>query len=1097
MAVSNSDRVGKALELLRDGLAPFVERECRAMLGEDWVSKMAQVSTPSGRAPRAVSATDTQFLLKAMWDGWNQIFGRTLGRTVRTLVSELIEVRNKWAHQESFTTDGAYRALDSIQLLLQGISAEQAVEVERQKAELLRRKFDEQAKREKKKSAATAIEGQEVAGLKPWREVITPHPDVASGRYQQAEFAADLSQVHRGEGSDEYKDPVEFFRRTYLTEGLTELLTRAIQRVEGTGGVPVIDLQTNFGGGKTHSLIALFHLLSGADASKIPGLEPVLKSAEIEFIPRANRAVIVGTMISPGKIHEKPDGTRVHTLWGEIAWQLGGAKGYQLVAEADKTATSPGDDLRRVLEEYSPCLILIDEWVAYARQLYGKDDLPAGTFDTHFTFAQTLTEAASAVNGALVVISIPASEPSRGGGASEIEVGGEGGKEALRRLTNVVHRTDAPWRPASAEESFEIVRRRLFQAMEGEETFQARDTTAQRFADMYRTQPTEFPGKCREGDYEGRLRDAYPIHPELFDRLYEDWGSLERFQRTRGVLRLMAAVIHTLWERQDSAPLIMPGNVPIDDTEVFSELTRYLEDNWRPVIEAEVDGPNALSLQLDRSNPRFGQRSAVRRVARTLYLGSAPTVGAANQGLEDTEIMLGCVLPSESPGTFGDALRRLGSEAVHLYEDGRRYWFSLRQSIASVARGRAAQFKTDELHEEIRKRLLEERNSRGEFAGIHVVPTDTAEVPDDLEARLVILDPENPHSSKTEESPARGLASEFLERRGGSPRLYKNTLVFLAADRARLEDLENAVREYQAWKSIVDEVEILDLAASDFNKAKARMAQATQTVDQRMLETYTWMLTPSQKKDSTDITWDETKVTGQGPLAVRAAKRLVSDEGLINQFSAVRLRLELDRIPLWEGDHVNCRKLWEHFAQYLYLPRLRDRRVLEVAAADGVAMLTWRQDGFAYAEGFSEGEGRYLGLRAGQNVTVNFDGNSVLVKPAVAAEQLEKEAPGPLPSGVVVDEPGPEDGEASGEKKAGLLKRFHGSVRLDPVRTGRDASEVAEHVIKHLASLVNSDVEIRLEIDASIPDGAPEQVVRTVTENARTLKFDNFGFEEQ
>ena len=175
---------------------------------------------------------------------------------------------------------------------------------------------------------------------------------------------------------------------------------------------------------------------------------------------------------------------------------------------------------------------------------------------------------------------------------------------------------------------------------------------ARAFADFYRTQHQEFPPECRDADYEKRIKAAYPIHPEIFDRLYTDWSTLVKFQRTRGVLRLMAAVIHSLWEKGDRNPLILPANISIDDPRVQFELTRYLSDNWVPVIEKDVDGPNSLPLRLDGEVPNLGKFAACRRVARTIYLGSAPTATAAHRGIEDRRVKLGCVMPGESPASL-------------------------------------------------------------------------------------------------------------------------------------------------------------------------------------------------------------------------------------------------------------------------------------------------------------------------------------------------------------------------------------------------------------------------------------------------------------
>jgi len=390
MAQSNLERVGKALELLNKGLKPFVEREMLAKYGVRWRYEAVKALrdhhlTDDGQDIHL----DTQALLLILWDQWQLAFQNVLGHAERSLVSELRETRNKWAHQQAFSTDDAYRALDSVQRLLTAVSAAQeASEVERQKQELLRIRFEEQARNETRKVAVAPIEGKPAMGLRPWRDIVTPQLDVANGRYQLAEFAADLGQVHRGAGSDEYRIPRDFFQRTFLTNGLRRLLSGALQRLDGSGADPVVDLQTNFGGGKTHSLLALYHLFSGAPITDLVGIEPVLNEAGIPRPPQAQRAVLVGYELSPGQPRIKADGCVVNTLWGELAWQLLGRDGFALVAEADRQGVSPGSEiLRELFTAAAPCLILIDEWVVYARQLYGISGLPGGSFDANLSFA--------------------------------------------------------------------------------------------------------------------------------------------------------------------------------------------------------------------------------------------------------------------------------------------------------------------------------------------------------------------------------------------------------------------------------------------------------------------------------------------------------------------------------------------------------------------------------------------------------------------------------------------------------------------------------------------------------------------------------------
>jgi hypothetical protein len=259
MAITNRDRIGKGLELMAAGLRPFVERELKLHVGDSWQSALPDNAARGPRAkPQPANLDDPQILLGLVWDQWNAVFKNTLGHADRSIVSELRDVRNGWAHNEQFSSNDAIRALDSMERLLNAVSAaEAATEVGQMRMDLMRTMFDEQRRQEMRKKSVQPTEGKPQSGLKPWREVVTPHPDVASGRYQQAEFAADLWQVYQGEGSDEYKHPTEFFRRTFLTEGLRRLLSQAVLRLSGQGGDPVVELQTNFGGGKTHSELAL------------------------------------------------------------------------------------------------------------------------------------------------------------------------------------------------------------------------------------------------------------------------------------------------------------------------------------------------------------------------------------------------------------------------------------------------------------------------------------------------------------------------------------------------------------------------------------------------------------------------------------------------------------------------------------------------------------------------------------------------------------------------------------------------------------------------------------------------------------------------
>ncbi len=1103
MPLSNRERLGRAFELAAPALGSYVDRVMRARSdsGQNWLARWRE------RERGPVSLQDPAFQLKVIADSWDQVFRHELARSDRNLVYELRDVRNRLAHNHPFTIDDTYRALDSLERLLAVIGAAEAPEVGRSKDELMRLRYEADTARETTRQEV--LVASQRAGLRPWREVIAPHADVLRGRFSVAEFAADLYQVSQGRGTPEYTDPAEFFARTYLTGGLRALLTEAVRRLVHAEGTPVVNLQTTFGGGKTHSQIALWHLFSGTAVGAFPDeLRGLLAEAGVAGdLPEVARAALVGNKISPGQPAAKADGTTVSTLWGELAWQLGGREGYDLVAAADRTGTNPGANLDVLLERFSPCLILIDEWVGYARQLVTADGLPAGSLDTQLSFAQALTEAARATPGAFLVVSLPASSDAgrSGGGGLDIELGGPGGREALRRLHAVVGRVESPWRPASSGEGFEIVRRRLFKPIDSDQ-LASRDATARAFGEMYRRDAAEFPAECREPAYVERIKAAYPIHPELFARLYEDWSTLERFQLTRGVLRLLADVIHALWEGGDQSPLILPASVPLAHPAVATELISNLGDNWQPIIDADIDGPSSLPVRLDNQLPNLGRHQAARRVARTVFIGSAPGFRSPSRGIDAARVRLGCAFPGETLAAFGDALNRM-SRATYFYADAGRYWYGLQPTVGRLARERAEQLRTearDEITAEVVRRLRDLQRAPGTFCGVHPSPGSSADVPDEPVVRLVVLNPDQPHLVGSDDSAALATARKLLDTKGNQPREYRNCLVFLVADNRRIDGLEAAVAEYLAWSWVTAQAgaDGLNLDAAQAARAEASKGDADTTVRVQLAETYQWLLVPGQPEPSAPIGWDVIRVDGaREGLAVRAAAKLENDGHLYTTFPHVLLRQRLDHelARLWETGHVTVSTLWEPFARYLYLPRLRDSSVLQESVDYGVASANWQQESFAAADGIEAD--RYLGLIAGSRPTVT--GTTLVVRPDRAAAQLAAEreeersesGPDERPTGGAGGEPGEPEPGGSGEPTQ--PRRFYGAVKLDSTRLSRDFGVVAQEVVAQLTSLLGTQVEVTVEISARNPGGFPDDTVRNVTENAKTLGFeDGSGFDQ-
>lgn len=1109
MAVSNRDRIGQMFDLMAPKLDAFLSQILDPQLeaGHTWVDIVTAVDNNDGRD---VHRGDPSVQLKVITQDYTHRFRRNwrplrahLNRTHQAYAAELLQVRHAWAHMRSFIDDDAYRALDTAQRFAAAIGAtDTGEEIARIRLNLRRVTAD----KDDKKVLKSVVDNPEASGLRPWREVLPPRDDVATGNFHASEFAANLYKVATGGESDaDYADPVEFFKRTYLTEGLRDLIGRAVRRLSGDDNAsPVINLQTNFGGGKTHSMLSLWHLAAGLPVGAFPQETQELLGANGYTSTKVNRVAFVGNHFSPSG-ETKDNGTRVKTIWGELAWQLGGAQAYAIVATADRNRTPPGGALHELLAAYAPAVILIDEWVAYARSLVDRDELAAGTFDDQFTFAQSLTEAAAGTSGILLAISIPASES---GDDSEIvagnaeEVGGANGFEALKRLQNVVRRVADQWRPASSDEAYHIVRQRLFTQPDAA-ALAAIGATARAYVEMYRKYTDDFPREARDSAYENRIKRTYPIHPELFDTLYEEWSSLERFQRTRGVLRLMSTVIHALWTGEDAAPLIMPGSIPLATANVNAELTQYLQDSWKAIIDADVDGPNSEPVRIDKEKPLYGQRALTKRLARAVFFGAAPTIapGSIHKGVGTQRVFLGTAVPGDVPGNFHSALTQLGDRATYFYSGSGKYWYDLQPNITRTAKDQAERLHREDVWTEIVRRLKGQAGTRGDFVGVHVCPETSADIPDTDEARLVILHPKFAHKRGTE-SAAKDFAKKATEQRGSANRTHRNMLVYLAADETRLEELDTATRDYLGWSHVLANEADLDLTQNQKNQAAQRREQAHQTVIARLLQTFTWALTPAQPDPGAPFVIRETKVEGQSEaLSDRVSRRLGNDSDLSTRQAAATIRLAITKVPqIWKDGHVALGTLWGLYSQYPYMPRLRDRRVLDEGVLD--MPMIWQADAFALATGYDDASGRYIGLWTpdDKHAAPATTDSLLLVRPDIAAKQHDESPASPDGPAVPIEEDASKhfepDPDHPGVYHRKFKTRYYGVKTLNTEKIALDFKNIAEEVIANLRADTSTNLTVRIEIEAIDASGFDENKIRTVSENARTLKFDQSGFEE-
>jgi hypothetical protein len=596
------------------------------------------------------------------------------------------------------------------------------------------------------------------------------------------------------------------------------------------------------------------------------------------------------------------------------------------------------------------------------------------------------------------------------------------------------------------------------------------------------------------------------------------------------VLRLLAKTIEGLWNGNSKDLLIMPSSVPIDDADVKNELLRYLDNQWEPIISQDVDGPDSTPARLDSENPNFGRVSACKRVARSLYIGTAPDAETERPGIGDQRVKLACVMPGEPIATFGDALRRLGDRGRFIQQDGDRYWIDTRPNLNRTAEDYRESYlrQRQELNAELNTRLAKEASSRGEFAGLHAAPVDGSAVPDEPSTRLVLLAAEHTHRKGVEFSAARQWVTACLQSKGNSPRQYANTLVFLAPDEDAIENLFQALADRRAWQRITDNALELNLSVAQKEQAIKKVEEATTAVASRIPETWCHLLIPYQQAPGPNgAQWDEKKLSsGKGSLGLRSSEKCEQEDLLFRSLGARRLRDDLNRFLWVEKPHVRVRDLVDWCRKYLYLPRVSSDQVILDALINSAAALSGEST-FHLADSFDEASGRYSGLRAQQaSSTQPSSLTGYIVKDEVALAQIEadqlasqraKEQAGSAapsisttgynPSTVSDATPGvARQGFTSGGStatdtpaavseppKPQLPSRYVASVKLDPSRASLQMSAFVEEVMSHLQALPGAQIEMTLEVQVNAPGGIDEQTARIVLENSAALKIDKPG----
>jgi Protein of unknown function (DUF499) len=660
--------------------------------------------------------------------------------------------------------------------------------------------------------------------LKPWHKVISPREDLREGKPLDAsEFAVHLDQVRDGRAPKVYQSPKEFFERTFMTKSLGALASEVVRRLSGlhVETSPVFNLSTQFGGGKTHSLLCLYHLAhGGADAATWTGVRGILETARVEQVPEANVAVFVGTEFDSISGRGGSDGTPLRkTPWGEIAFQLGGAEMLGLLTEHERTLTAPGGDvISKMLPEGKPTLILMDELMNYASRAR-KSGLGAQLYN----FLHNLSEAARGRKNVVLAVSIPASELEM---TADDQSDFERFKKLLDRLGKAVM--------MSAEtETSEIIRRRLF---EWEGVPHDAKATIREYADWVEEHRNEVPTWFPVDTAYKAVEATYPFHPTALSVFERKWQALPRFQQTRGVLRLLALWVSRAYvegyKGNEKDALISLGTAPLDDplfrAAVFEQLG---EQRLEAAVTTDVAGrPEAHALRLDREATDAVKKSRLhRKVATTILFESN---GGQQKGTASVpEIRLSVGEPGVDLGSVEQCLEALGEACYYLHAEKGGYRFGFKANLNKLLADRRASVAPPKIDEQVRTAIRDEFVKGSGIERIYF-PEKTSDLPDRAMLVLAVMGPDR----ALREPGTLSLLETMAREHGQSARVFKSAVLWSVAEDTGV--LRDEARKLLAWEDILGDKDELKLDEPQVKQLKEQVTKSRSYIREAVWQAY-------------------------------------------------------------------------------------------------------------------------------------------------------------------------------------------------------------------------------------------------------------------
>jgi hypothetical protein len=930
-------------------------------------------------------------------------------RQTQSWLTQVVEARNSWAHSRTgdMLADDVAHSLYAMERILAEAGLPEADQVEMLRKDVLGMTPEPTPEPAETMSQAVTPSKSRDGDLPYWWEVCEPHDGfVNPSQVDESRFAATLGGVFAGSAREEYLNPVAFLSQTYFTENLTQMIRDVASRMGGGEGPSVTEVQTPFGGGKTHALLTLYHMIT--DPKKSLTVDDVQEALGEVKMPTDARVLVFDGQEHGVDPVLKESGVAVHTMWGELASQIDVGLYHRLVQDSDGKGEAPGNAIfRQVLEEASPCLILIDEVVSYLVKLkFSNSRRTVNLYRQTVQFLQETLQLAGNVPGVCMLISLPQSRQEFGG------VDPDQLQRELGILDEIQPRADrvvSKRTPVNDDEIYLLMSKRLFKRVDAD----VAQKVATAYRQIYDKTPGQFEATVQTPDYLEQQIRAYPFHPELIDVLYKKWSTASDFPRTRAVLQMLANIVADQWVNHREAYTIQTAHVDLARERIRTRIVTAAGSGggYEGVVAADIIGDDAhADFQDQRRGSEYAKHRISRGVATTLLMhsfGGGMRTGAASQDLR-----LGTVSPNVGPEYVTEVLNTLEESLWYVHREGEFLRFQTRPNIyrviAQTAGNQPPAVVEDRLKQELEK-------ASGSETGFRLIPwagTDGV-IPDNAEPTIAVLNPRFAVSGSDDNGGVtdRAAIDQVWDRVGGGLRTYRNSLILVAPDRELWDKAEEAVREVLAYESVIGSIgkQSADLSGAEKKELDGRLKDKAESLTTSIATAYKWVLFPEENG------LEASALPGPATKGERIAGRVVgrlSDQEygspkILKKMGATYFNSKVAS-NLWKDQSgpLDLGEASRRFPQWTYLPILPDREAtLKSCIQEGLIQKLWA---VAIGDNATSTYQTLIESADGlDQLTTLFDGSASLVKGDLLDLIREQVAPLKKPVGGETEEPEP------------------------------------------------------------------------------------------